>query len=595
MKRFYFLILLLFLSCSQSIKLASLKRNPVNVSLSLFDDVNPFEINVESIKSDTLKVLDNKGKEVLLMRAVKDENGEMVANDVINPVVVTASFKNVAERHGKIDLKFDISVPQSMMDTHWQIRLVPLLDVNGFVERMDSIFITGCDYRQDQLRGYRQYERFLNSIVSDSTELMYWHEYEVFMSRNPYEVDDTEAKSHYTDCVMTAINDWKISSVDRKYRRFVKSPILCEGLRLDTVIVSVDGIVKYSYVQTLEAKPDVHKASIAVQGAIYDYSSKLYSLADSSPITFYISSLGSLLDNQTKYRQIVVERQVSDNSVCWIDFEKGSSKVVDTLSNNETEIERIRSSINYLRDYDNLILDSVVITASCSPEGSCQINDALSKNRSYSVCEYFKTPGIEFIPRNVAENWTSLLFLVREDDCLTYEQKSEFEAIMLEENLDRREYLLSRRPEYRHYLEKLYPKLRTVKFDFYLHRPGMVKDTLVTTEIDTLYMRGLEFLKNKDYSKALSVLKDYRDFNTALCYASMDYNYSAMDVLNDLKETDKVLYLKALIFSRQAMEKEAVQSYIDACNKNPSFVHRGNLDPEISYLIDKYNINSNFY
>ena len=54
-------------------------------------------------------------------------------------------------------------------------------------------------------------------------------------------------------------------------------------------------------------------------------------------------------------------------------------------------------------------------------------------------------------------------------------------------------------PVYRYLREKIYPQLRSVSFDFYLHRAGMQKDTVQTTELDTAYMAGLEALKNLDY------------------------------------------------------------------------------------------------
>jgi len=35
-----------------------------------------------------------------------------------------------------------------------------------------------------------------------------------------------------------------------------------------------------------------------------------------------------------------------------------------------------------------------------------------------------------------------------------------------------------------------------------------------------------------------------------------------------------------------------VQNYLEACDKDPSYIHRGNLDPEISGLISRYGLNS---
>ena len=71
---------------------------------------------------------------------------------------------------------------------------------------------------------------------------------------------------------------------------------------------------------------------------------------------------------------------------------------------------------------------------------------------------------------------------------------------------DLREQRLRKMPEYGYVRERIYPKLRTVKFDFHLHRKGMVKDTVHTAEIDTTYMHGVEALKQLDYPAAVALL-----------------------------------------------------------------------------------------
>ena len=71
----------------------------------------------------------------------------------------------------------------------------------------------------------------------------------------------------------------------------------------------------------------------------------------------------------------------------------------------------------------------------------------------------------------------------------------------------------------------------------------------------------------------------------------MDYNESALSILDRLDKTPAVNYLLAIVHSRKGEDQEAVQHYLDACGQDPSYVHRGNLDPEISSLIDRYNLN----
>ena len=144
--------------------------------------------------------------------------------------------------------------------------------------------------------------------------------------------------------------------------------------------------------------------------------------------------------------------------------------------------------------------------------------------------------------------------------------------------------------------EYLYPKLRSVRFDFYLHRLGMVKDTVHTTELDTLYMSGVEALKNLDYKRAVTVLRPYKDYNSALAFTSADYNHSALDVLSKLDDKDsRVCYLMAIVLSRLEQYEEAMK-YFDLCLAyDPYMEHRANLDPEMSVLLRKRLKNNKSY
>ena len=80
------------------------------------------------------------------MKAIKDDaTGEMVANEVLDAAYVSARFRNVAERHGKVAIQFDIIVPHSMMDSKWQLRFNPDMYILEDSVRLDPVIITGKD------------------------------------------------------------------------------------------------------------------------------------------------------------------------------------------------------------------------------------------------------------------------------------------------------------------------------------------------------------------------------------------------------------------------------------------------------------------
>ena len=605
-------------SCSSQRKLESLRRDSAQVQLEMFRPSMLLpDIPIVTEHRDTLKVTSLDGREVLIMNAVQDENGEMVANDRLDAAAVSARFRNVAERDGKVDLRFDVIVPERMIDSNWQIRLRPKMEVFQETVMLDSITISGSRYREAQLRGYQRYQRFLDSIITDSAAFVNARDLEIFLRRNipqvyqfrndssyvseeefssSFGVTHRQALDHYTSRYKIRRNDRKVASAGKMYARYVKVPIVTQGIRLDTVVTDSDGGFIYSYVQSLNVRKGLTRADIVMDGDIYQEDTRVMELERTEPLTFYISSLSSLADDREKYLTQVTERLVQANSVCWIDFRQGSTVVDTLLGNNAGEIGRIRRNLSSLLEGGEYEIDSILVTASCSPEGSYSFNRQLSAERSKAIASYFGgLSQLRFVAANIPENWDMLRTVVASDDSLDAFQKDSFTKLMDIQDPDEREDALSKMPVYRYFREELYPRLRTVKFDFCMHRAGMVKDTVHTTVPDTVYMRGVRALKDRDYQVAVTLLRPYNDYNTAVAYCAMGYNASAMQVLKDLEPGDKEEYVMALLCSRNGEDATAVQHYLNACTLNPSFVHRGNLDPEISRLIEKYQLNDEFY
>ena len=634
------LLAVLFVAgCGSQGKLERLRRQSLAAQMVIADEKELPEIAMGGEpRRDTMVVEDPDGNEVLIMRAVKDENGEMVATDVIQAAKITARFRNVAERSGKVDLNFRIIVPEAMQDRDWQLRFYPDLFVAEDSLRLDPILITGEGYRKAQLKGYEHYRRFLDSIAADSTHFVDRFQLEMFLRRNlpdiyRYKTDSTtvsddefrshygiteqQALTHYTNQLVVRRNRRKVDRKDEMFRRYVKAPIVTEGLRLDTVIVSPDGDILYDYVQSIHVRPSLRKATVLLSGDIFEEDRRIYRVPRTDPLTFYISSISGLSDDAIRYKTVIVERRVQANTACYIDFEQGRAEIRKETGHNREEMARIEGNLRSLLQHRDFDLDSIVVTASCSPEGSYEHNRRLSMRRSESVSDYFEgflkhwrdsvrrsgfhiglddtyqeeAPAeIRLLSRNNPENWSMLDALVREDDALSGKEKEDYAQTASIREPDQREQRLQRLPSYRHIRESLYPRLRTVRFDFHLHRKGLQKDTVHTTVVDTAYMRGLQAIRDREYEQAVTLLRPYKDYNTAVAFCALDYNASALEVLEPMERTDKVLYLLAILYSRRGDDRRAVESYLKACRLNPSFVHRGNLDPEISGLIRRYGL-----
>ena len=641
-----FVLALISVSCATQQKLKDIRETHRDAQLTLSDDVSNLpELKIKQITRDTLKIKDEDGSEILIMKAVKDEEtGEMVAADILEAAKVTARFRNIAERKGKIDLAFDIIVPEDMVDSKWQLRFHPDMFIMEDSVRLESVVITGAKYRKAQLRGYQQYERFLARIISDTTKFVNLEALEIFLKRNIpqvyafktdttfvsdeqfysiYGVSEQDAVVHYTNMFAKNMNERRKANKDAMYKKYVKAPIITEGLRLDTIITNPDGDFVYHYIQTINTRPKLRKVDIILSGEMWEQDEKLYSMPRSTPLTFYISSLSAFTDNTERYLTKVIERQVAANTEGKIDFELGKADVKLDLGENLFEIQKIKTTLADLLNNETFDLDSILVSATASPEGSLSLNSSLANKRSESVSKYFnefmkeysdslileggvsmdlegnnmeytkQVQEIRFTPRSIPENWDDLYMFVQNDPVLNVDQKEVFNKIFDEEkDLDRRDSKLKGTDFYSYLKDAVYPRLRTVKFNFFLHRKGMVKDTVHTTVLDSTYMRGVEALRDMDYETAVVLLGPYRDYNAAVAFMALDRNLSALEILEDMERTAELNYLLAILYSRTGEPEKAVECYMRACNENRSYVYRGNLDPEISVLIKTYGLNA---
>jgi hypothetical protein len=480
--------------------------------------------------------------------------------------------------------------------------------------------------------------------VNDSTKFINIRALEIFLKRNipeiyafkadtawvsdeqfysAYGVSQKEAVEHYTNQYAKGTNERRKSRMGKMYNRYVKSPIVTEGIRLDTVIVNPEGDFIYNYVQTINTRPKLRRADIILSGEIYEQDQRLYSIPRSEPLTFYISSISAFVDNTERYLTKVVERRASANTECRIDFEVGRADVKPELGENAAGISMIKQNLASLIENTEFDLDSIVVSAAASPDGTYAANASLAQKRSISVSKYFEkyikeytdsvklaagftldlegdgemksafqAQNIVLTPRSIPENWDDLKLFVEEDVVMNVDQKAAFSALMeKEDNLDKREQQMRKADYFTYMKDAIYPRLRTVKFNFYLHRKGMVKDTVHTTVIDSTYMRGVAALKDMDWNAAIALLGPYNDFNTAVAYVGLDRNKNAMRILSKLERTPEVNYLLALLYSREDEPEKAVECYMRACKQNRAYVYRGNLDPEISVLIKTYGLN----
>ena len=606
-------------ACTPYKRIRQMRSGELMLGLSVREDTRYEEPEQEPV-IDSMSTDVSEGP--IIMNAIRDtETGEMVATDVISASKVTARFRNVAERDGYVTIGFDITVSERMMDSRWRLKILPTMRVASDTLPLMPVYVTGKAYRNAQLRGYQRYQAFLASIVTDTTDMIRMHQLEIFLERHfpqtymmkndtsiisspqaesLFGVTQLEALRHYTRHWKVKRNEWKKRNRSAVFSRFVKDPVISEGVKLDTVITA-DGDLVYQYNHTFRSRPGLRKVMVSLDGKVYENGDCVLELPFPQDLTFYISSLSSLVDTTMRYRMQVLDRVVYDHTLALIDFDKGSSKVDTLLGDNASELRRVHRCIGDVIARDGLVLDSLVVTASCSPEGTYQINERLSRARSKAVTEAVSVPAEMKRCLKTAcmpENWGHFRKLVSNDTLLgsasqdkilrlTHGLEHDRTAVSADA-MDQAEIRLSKLPEYRYLREKIYPQLRTVSFEFHLHREGMVKDTVHTTVVDTVYMKGVESLKALDYKTAVGILRPYGDYNAALACLSMRYDYSALDILERLDQQEpRVCYLMALVLSRLERHGRAMEYFEKALELAPALEFRANLDPEMSALIKK--------
>ncbi|MFI3322974.1 MAG: hypothetical protein R3Y50_10725 [Rikenellaceae bacterium] len=375
----------------------------------------------------------------------------------------------------------------------------------------------------------------------------------------------------------------------RAFERFVKYPYP-KGVRLDSIVENRSSL-SYYYTQEVSTKGEGKKLLITLQGRVNALDGSYYKLPPSDTLEYSISSMLNFVDHTTRYITKVVEKYAVVNDKNYLSFNLANNEVIDTLGDNYAQLERIESLMDQLINQYEYHVDSIVLTASASPEGSYSLNERLAKGRALSLKDRLtKRFGSDvdtlITARWVAEDWKGLENLISSSKLRN--RDNILKIIADNPNPDSREYAIRVKfpKEYAYIKEEIYPQLRSVSFKYDLRKVGMLKDTIHTTEVDTMYHRGVQLLEQRKYREAFTILNDYKDHNCALTMMSLGYDKAAYDILSSLTQNDMTYYLRAILCSRLGYIEEGRKWFLESCNLNSRMEFRGKLDPEISNLLN---------
>ena len=474
-------------------------------------------------------------------------DGERVMALQIEQVTVVAKMRSIPERNGRVVLDFIVTLPKQLLGRSRSVVITPILHKPDESVPLEDLVIRGGRFSLLQERDYWQYETYVERFRPDTV------------------------------------------GREAAFNRFVKFPYP-EDVRLDS-LVEGRSTVTYYYSQAVKTDETSKKMLVTLQGQVLAVDDSAYRLPPSDTLSYVVSSMLSFVDTVPRYRIKVIDKFVTVEDRNYIQFFVGDTRVVDTLGDNRQQLDKITGLIRQIVEQQEFWVDTITLTAASSPEGAYAFNDRLSQGRAqalkrYLVRRYGRSIDTMLIVRWVAENWPELTQRIRTDKSIE-NREAILALIASEKNPDRREQAIRLRfpKEYAYIRSVIYPQLRTVNFCYNLRRKGMVKDTIHTTELDTIYARGVELLQKRKYAKALYILNDYNDRNTVVAHLSLDHNERAMELLAAMPEDAVTEYLRAIACSRLGRKEEGREHFLEACRLDERMEYRGNLDPEIAELL----------
>lgn len=587
----YFALCIITISCAMT---HSLQRQTPTADIKLpgngsveTPEVEDIERAVEQIR----RVSMNGGRDsVFLAEVERDSIGEVTMKGGTVPTVyVVAKSKTVAERNGEIALDFIIGIPATLQNNTWGLSLTPVVENNGTEEALQPLSIRGELFSEVQKRQYWQMNKYLNRILGDTTGLSstvslaakYYEAYNRYLGNNKKRLAE---------------------KLETTYKETISFPYLSDP-RLDSVLLR-KGELRYYYTQRYRPTKNTHRLHLYFRGYIDAIDRSQYALANSDTLTYTVTSMLSLLDNEPRYMLKVIDKYVEVRDRNYITFPVGRANVIDTMGQNLVQLAKIERLMDTLINQYEFFVDSITIIASSSPDGSMATNNRIAGERARSIKERLvRKFGHEvdtlIRTRSIGEDWALLKRLIRHNsDMPNWEQITAM--IDQSRNLDVTEPQIRQQfpKDYAYMKEVLYPQLRAVDFRYNLRRVDMVKDTVVLTVLDTTYMRGVQQLRDRDYVGALRTLNDYKSQNLAIVLLSLGYDEAALEILKQLpakEKNAKTDYLSAIALSRINRPQEGLECYLKAIQTDPVLKFRGNLDPEIQILYKQNNVTSTAY
>ena len=403
------------LSCAMT---HSLQRNTPTADIHLPSN-GPVETpeveDVERAVTQMRKISMNGGRDSAYLAEVeRDSTGEVtIKGENIQTVYIVAKSKTVAERNGEIAIDFIVGIPAALQSSTWGLSLIPVIENNGMEEALQPLSIRGELFSDIQKRQYWQMNKYLNRILDDSTELT---------TTTSLAVKYYEAYNRY----IAGGQKRRADKLESTYKQTISFPYLNDP-RLDSVLIR-KGEIRYYYTQTYRPTKDTKRLHLFFRGRVDAIDRSRYDLSNSDTLTYTVTSMLSLLDNEPRYMLKIIDKYVEVRDRNYVTFPVGRATIIDTMGQNRVQLAKIERLMDTLINQYEFFVDSITITASSSPDGSMATNNRIAGERARAIKERLvRKFGHEvdtlIRTRSIGEDWTLLKRLIRHNsDMPNWEQ-----------------------------------------------------------------------------------------------------------------------------------------------------------------------------
>ncbi|NDV57353.1 hypothetical protein [Bacteroides sp. 519] len=466
--------------------------------------------------------------------AAQEDEARLDTNKVytLSQVTVTSRARFAPVREGQVTIDFVIRVPQAYLSDDFQVTLTPELLHNDSLVKLEDVVLRGKNFIELQKQDYERFEEYLSGIIDPSAYDSAFVDHRG-VNRELGRRRQTELDQYY--------NKWALMQEYRDWRNTQQAEYDAYNIKQAEVLrrklISHDMKYQTAFSRQLAMRADTSRLG-------HKYRSERKKLIDTAPGRRQIT----LNAVPAKYREFYRKGITPEDLEPLLPQERDSLQIAEgfvlhqKIAANEVKGSRQEEMFRYMvpSPYRMDAHYNAIITLD---------KDYMYRyTRSYPV-----TAGLKNLRLTLGGS-------------ITATDRSYYKV----QRVDTLSYVISSMDE--------------------LADGNLLGNPEFTVEQRTEYMHALKLLRNREYQRALNILNDYDDYNTAVALTCLGYDGKAYNTLAALPQTANTHYLAAILCCRLKEHQAAVDHLMEACRLDPSKINRAERDPEISKMIQESNL-----